>query len=117
MSRGPRGRGLVAVARRRNLLLVEDDVYGLLPERRPPPIASLAPERTVYITSASKAMAPGLRVGWLVATENLVRRLDEARYSMTGSLPPLPFEIARRWIADGTAAEIMRRNIARSILK
>jgi DNA-binding transcriptional MocR family regulator len=104
-----RRRDIVAVARRRNLLLVEDDVYGLLPERRPPPIAALAPERTVYLTSASKSMAPGLRVGWMMAPENLVRRLDEARYAMTGSLPPIPFEIARRWIADGTAAEIMRR--------
>jgi DNA-binding transcriptional MocR family regulator len=104
-----RRRDVAAVARRRNLLIVEDDVYGLLPERRPPPIASLAPERTVYITSASKAMAPGLRVGWIFAPEALVRKLDEARYSMTGSLPSLPHEIARRWIADGTAAEIMRR--------
>lgn len=104
-----RRREIVAVARRRNLLIVEDDVYGLLPERRPPPIAALAPERTVYISSGSKAMAPGLRVGWLFAPENLVRKLDEARYSMTGSLPSLSFEIARRWIGDGTAAEIMRR--------
>lgn len=104
-----RRREIVTVARRRNLLLVEDDVYGLLPERRPPPIATLAPERTVYITSGSKAMAPGLRVGWMFAPENLVRKLDEARYSMTGSLPSLPFEVARRWVADGTAAEITRR--------
>ncbi len=104
-----RRRDIVAVARRRSLLLVEDDVYGLLPERRPPPIAALAPERTVYVTSASKAMAPGLRVGWVFAPEGLVRKLDEARYSMTGSLSSVPFEIARRWIADGTAAEIMRR--------
>jgi DNA-binding transcriptional MocR family regulator len=104
-----RRRDIVAVARRRNLLIVEDDVYGLLPERRPPPIAALAPERTVYITSGSKSMAPGLRVGWTFAPENLVRRIDEARYSMTGSLPSVMFEIARRWIADGTSAEIMRR--------
>ena len=103
-----RRRDIIAVARRRNLLLVEDDVYGLLPERRPPPIASLAPERTVYITSASKAMAPGLRVGWIFAPEGLVRKLDEARYAMTGQLPSLSFEIARRWIGDGTAAQIMR---------
>ncbi|MCW5772893.1 MAG: PLP-dependent aminotransferase family protein [Rhodospirillaceae bacterium] len=104
-----RRRDIVAVARRRNLLLVEDDVYGMLPERRPPPLAALAPERTVYLSSASKAMGPGLRVGWIMAPENLVRRLDEARYSMTGSQPSIAFEIARRWIADGTAAEIMRR--------
>jgi DNA-binding transcriptional MocR family regulator len=104
-----RRRDIVAVARRRNLLLVEDDVYGLLPERRPPPLASMAPERTVYLSSASKAMAPGLRVGWIYAPENLVRRLDEARYATTGSQPSIVFEIARRWIADGTAAELMRR--------
>lgn len=100
---------IVAVARRRDLLLVEDDVYGLFPPERPPPIAALAPERTVYVTSASKAIAPGLRIGWMAAPLRLVETLTAARYSVTGSLPAINFEIARRWIEDGTALDLTRR--------
>ena len=44
-----RRRDLVQVARRHDLIVVEDDVYGYLPEPRPPAIATLAPERTIYL--------------------------------------------------------------------
>ena len=103
-----RRRAIVAVAARRDLVLVEDDVYGGLPPDRPPPIAALAPERTVYLTSASKAIAPGLRAGWIVAPERLLQRMRETRYTMTGSLPHLNFEVARRWIESGVADELTR---------
>ena len=62
MSQGRR-EAIVAIARRHELILIEDDVYGQLPEDRPPPLAVLAPERTVHISSASKSVAPGLRLG------------------------------------------------------
>jgi DNA-binding transcriptional MocR family regulator len=100
---------IVAVARRRDLLLVEDDVYGLFPPERPAPIAALAPERTIYVTSASKSIAPGLRIGWMAAPARFIETLTAARYSVTGSLSAVNFEIARRWIEDGTALDLMRR--------
>src|SRR5208282_1088359 len=58
-----RRRRLAEVARARDLVLVEEDVYGLLPEGAPPPLATLAPERVVYLTGLSKTVAPGLRIG------------------------------------------------------
>ncbi|MEQ8695545.1 MAG: PLP-dependent aminotransferase family protein [Bauldia litoralis] len=104
-----RRREIVAVARKRDLILIEDDVYGLLPPERPAPIAVLAPERTIYLTSASKAIAPGLRVGWLHAPVAYVERLVDAVYGMSASMPALMQEVARRWIEDGTARELVRR--------
>ncbi len=103
-----RRRDIVAVAEKRDLLLVEDDVYGALPARRPPPIAMMAPQRTVYVSSASKSIAPGLRVGWMVAPERFVPVLATSRSALTGPLPGLAFEVARRWIEDGTARELMQ---------
>jgi DNA-binding transcriptional MocR family regulator len=102
-----RRRDIIAVARKRDLLLVEDDVYGLFPPERPPAIAALAPERTVYVSSASKSIAPGLRVGWMVAPERHVQLLGDTRYGLSGPLPALTFEVARRWIEDGTASQLM----------
>ena len=68
-----RCRAIAALAREHDLIVIEDDVYGRLPEQRAPPIAALAPERTIYITSASKSVAPGLRLGMLLEPAALPR--------------------------------------------
>jgi len=98
-----RRRAIADVARRHELTIVEDDVYGYLLPGRPPPVAAFAPERTVYLTSASKCLAPGLRVGWLAAPERLVDRFAEAIYGGSVAQPALTHEVIRRWIEDGTA--------------
>ncbi len=102
-----RRKAVVAVARARDLVIVEDDVYGALPEDCPPPIATLAPERTVYIGSASKCFLPGLRVGWIVAPGPEVARLAGAVHSRSLGPAPLMVEIMARWIADGTADRLL----------
>jgi DNA-binding transcriptional MocR family regulator len=73
-----RRREIVAIAARHDLTIVEDDVYGFLPEDAPPPLAALAPERTVYIASLSKFVGPGLRLGFLRATPEAVRPITTA---------------------------------------
>ena len=99
-----RRRAVAEIAKRRDLVIVEDDVYGYLLPGRSPPIAAFAPERTVYLTSASKCLAPGLRVGWLAAPEHLVARFVDAVYGASVAQPALTHEVVRRWIEDGTAA-------------
>lgn len=94
---------IAEVARRRDLTLIEDDVFGFLPPQRPPPLACFAPERTLYITSLSKSLAPGLRVGVLAAPPAQARAARNAVRLSSWMPPPLMAEIARRWIEDGTA--------------
>lgn len=109
-----RRRAVAEIARRRDLMIVEDDVYGFLTPDRPAPIAVHAPERTVYIASASKCVAPGLRAGWIAAPEPLVGRFAETVYALSAAQPALTHEIVRRWIDDGTAehlAEALRIEI------
>lgn len=73
-------RRLVDLARERNLLLLEDDPYALV-RFEGVPLPSLlelaAGERIVYTSSFSKIVAPGLRVGYVVAPPSLARRLEE----------------------------------------
>ena len=71
-----RRRELVAIARRHGLLLIEDAAYAFLAEDAPPPLASLAPETTVYVSSLSKSVATGLRVGFVSAPRRLVPKLE-----------------------------------------
>jgi DNA-binding transcriptional MocR family regulator len=75
-----RRQALADVARRNQLWLIEDDVYGSLPEagQRPAPIAALLPDRVFYVGSASKAIAPGLRAGWVIPPAAMKERVAAA---------------------------------------
>lgn len=105
----PRRRAIVEVARARGLLIVEDDVYGNLPEAAPVPLRTLAPERVVYVSSASKALIVGLRCGWILAPGELVPRLQGAAFATAVAQPATHFEMLYRWIADGTADDMVAR--------
>lgn len=98
-----RRREIVDVARKHDLMIVEDDVYGYLLDGRPPPIACLAPERTIYVTGASKCLAAGLRVAWIAAPADRISRLAHALRINNVAQPALTGEIVRRWIENGTA--------------
>ncbi len=103
-----RREAIVACARRHDLIIVEDDVYGQLPEERPPALAALAPERTVHISSASKSIAPGLRVGIVASPAALLQRILEAQHDLFLTCPPLMAELFRHWVANGTADRLAR---------
>jgi 2-aminoadipate transaminase len=59
---------LARAAMQSNVTLIEDNPYGELwfDAEPPAPMASHAPEHTVYLGSMSKVLAPGLRIGYLV---------------------------------------------------
>jgi DNA-binding transcriptional MocR family regulator len=120
-----RQRRIVEIARRHGIFIIEDDVYGFLVEDRGPPLAALAPDLTIYITSASKSMAPGLRVGYLLVPEALVEAASAVARLTDWMTAPLMAEIARRWILAGLADELVtwhrnqaraRQNIVRRVL-
>ena len=104
-----RRREIAALAERYDLILVEDDVYGQLPEDRPPPFAALAPSRTVYITTASKIVAPNLRFGVMVAPERLFDRLADAQSDLFLTCPALMAALFTQWLDDGTADHLVER--------
>jgi len=72
---------LVEIARKYDLLIVEDDPYGALRYTGEDiiPIAALAPERTIYLATFSKTLTPGLRIGWSVAPVEITQRLVQAK--------------------------------------
>lgn len=60
-----RRRRIIEIARKYDVTIVEDDVFGFLVPDGPAPIQVLAPDITLHISSLSKSIAPGLRIGYL----------------------------------------------------
>ena len=82
---------LAAAAAGHDLWLVEDDPYGELWYESPPPpsLRAWAADRTIRIVSFSKVLAPGLRLGYVVAPRDaldLLVRLKQATDLHTSTL-------------------------------
>ncbi len=106
---------LVAIARKWDLTLVEEDVYGLLKEDACPPLVSLAPERVCYLTGLSKTVAPALRIGYLFLPPALLDRVRDDEHHTTWYVSALTMALATRWLNDGTAwrrLQSQRRELA-----
>jgi 2-aminoadipate transaminase len=72
---------IVSAAQAQRLTLVEDNPYGdLWFDSAPPrPLAARAPGQVLYLGSFSKVLAPGLRLGYVVAPPKLYPKLLQAK--------------------------------------
>jgi DNA-binding transcriptional MocR family regulator len=120
-----RRRELAHIIQRHRLTVLEDDVNGFLPAEPLPPIATLAPDQTFYITGTSKSLAPGLRIGYVVPPAAEMQRVSAAMQATTWFTAPLMAEIVTQWIESGMADEMAewkrsettaRHRLAREIL-
>lgn len=84
-----RRRELIAVAHELDLLIVEDNPYGLLTIEGEalPALRSMDDERVIYLGSFSKTFAPGFRVGWALAPHAVREKLTLAQESATLAPP------------------------------
>ncbi|WP_033056628.1 PLP-dependent aminotransferase family protein [Pseudomonas mandelii] len=97
---------LVTIARRHDLLIIEDAAYAFLAENPPVPIAQIAPERTVYVSGLSKSVATGLRVGFVAAPTGKVPALERTIRATTWNTPGVLTAIASTWLDDGTVMQL-----------
>ena len=98
---------IAEIARKHDMSIIEDDVFGPLIPNRPKPIWSFAPERTYYVTSFSKALTASLRTGYLVGPLRMVPRLV-SRLRTTGWMANTWMaEIVAGWVYDGTADKLI----------
>lgn len=121
-----RRRDLVAVARLRDLTLIEDDPYSLLAGNAPAPLAALAPERTWHVATLSKVLTPGLRTAFVVMPEGVDGAPFLAALRAAALMPaPLMTALATHWIRIGAAKDLLegvrreaaeRQSLARAIL-
>ncbi len=75
----PRRRRLVEVARERELLVLEDNPYGLLRFEGPPPETLYSLDGGVYVMylgTFSKTLSPGIRLGWVAAPAPVLEKIN-----------------------------------------
>jgi DNA-binding transcriptional MocR family regulator len=102
-----RRRAIVDIAARFDVRLVENDALGPLVASKPPTFFSLAPERTFYVTSFTKIVMPGLRIGYLAMPPKYVTTASNRHLVTSWMATPLLEEIATRWVEDGTAMNLV----------
>ncbi|HSJ46432.1 MAG TPA: PLP-dependent aminotransferase family protein [Euzebyales bacterium] len=96
-----RREALIERAERHDLLLVEDNPYGLLDFKgeQLPALHTMAPERVIYLGTLSKIFSPGIRIGWAVAPAPVRRKLTLLKETADLSQSNLTQYVAERWLA------------------
>jgi 2-aminoadipate transaminase len=102
MSEGRRA-ALAAKAREIGLPILEDNPYGdLWFDAEPPrPLASRWAEGTVYLGSFSKVLAPGLRLGYVIAPHALMPKLLQAKQAADLHTPGFNQRVVHEVIRNG----------------
>ncbi|UDM53109.1 PLP-dependent aminotransferase family protein [Cupriavidus sp. MP-37] len=111
---------LLELAARHQVVLVEDDPYGALSfdGAAPPSLLALSTQVPdarpwlVHLASLSKTLAPGLRIGWMVAAPEIIRRAVIAKQVSDLCTPPWLQLAVAQYLADGRLAAQVEREIA-----
>jgi len=107
---------IAEIARRNRVAIIEDDTYGFLAPDAPAPIAVRAERLGYYITTLSKSVAPGVRIGYMRVPHASLPAVSNAMMATNWMVSPLTAEIAAAWIEDGAAEAAVqwRRREARA---
>ncbi|SBS27444.1 putative HTH-type transcriptional regulator YjiR [Marinomonas spartinae] len=98
-----RKRELLNLAKKYNVMILEDDIYGDLSYRYPRPLTIKSMDmdgRVLLCGSFSKTIAPGLRIGW-IAPARFFDRVLYMKYTGTGSTSSAAQIAVASFIEDG----------------
>ncbi|GAB3533372.1 PLP-dependent aminotransferase family protein [Arthrobacter tecti] len=93
---------IVEICRRNNILILEDNPYGMLRfDGHPlPPMRADNPDDVIYLGSFSKIFAPGVRLGWALVPKHLHRRFYLACEAVVLCPSPLTQMLVSAYLSD-----------------
>ncbi len=94
---------LVETCARLRVPLIEDDPYGALCYKgdQAPKMLNMNPEGVIHMGSFSKVLTPGIRLGYVVAPQQLTRRLELAKQATDLHTAQLTQMVVYEVIKDG----------------
>lgn len=107
-------KSLISLAEEKNFLIVEDSPYRELrySGEPVPSIWSLAPGRTIHLGSFSKIFAPGFRLGWIFAPEEILDQIYVCKQSLDLCPPVFDQYLAAEFMGSGALDANLSRSIA-----
>jgi 2-aminoadipate transaminase len=102
---------LVQLAEEHDLLVIEDDAYGLLgfDGETATSLRSLMPERVIYLGTMSKTFSPGVRTGWIAAPTPVREKLVLLREAADLCPSNLTQLLIERWLTTQPWQEQVKR--------
>ena len=97
--------GMLELAEEFDFLILEDNPYGYISFKGPMPTPIKALDksgRVMYMSTFSKIVSPGLRIGWVAAPKELVTKLAVAKGAV---------DICTDGVSQYLAAELLRRGV------
>jgi len=105
---------LVGLCREAGVPIVEDNPYGMLrfEGESLPPLKSLDPHNVIYLGTASKVFAPGVRLGWAAADLGVIQRMVLAKEAADLCGSNLTQLIGERYLSGDRWRENLRTLVA-----
>jgi 2-aminoadipate transaminase len=100
----PRRQRLVEVAHERELLILEDNPYGLLRYEGDPPTPLLSLDGGIYVMylgTFSKILSPGIRLGWVVAPPPVLEKINLGKQAADLCTSTLSQLMVQAYFAEG----------------
>lgn len=101
-----RRRRVADIARACDLTVIEYEAWSSLIAPLGPPLAALAPERTIYVDGFSNALMPGVRASIVRLPPALASKIMATRYALLIATPDLLSGLVAHWIGTGVATEL-----------
>ncbi|HWW48511.1 MAG TPA: PLP-dependent aminotransferase family protein [Xanthobacteraceae bacterium] len=108
---------IAEIVRRHDAYLVEDDAYAFLFAEPPHTLSERIPERSFYVVSFAKCLAPGLRIAAMKAPDSFRDRCNNGIRATGWMATPLMAEVLTRLIHNGDLKEQVRRKRAKAELR
>ena len=96
------------LAKKLNLVILEDGINKVFREEQQLPILSYAPENTIYIFSTSKFLSAGLRIAYIISSRKYKSLIENALYNMNLMVSPFSLEIVSKILSSDLIENIIK---------